>query len=357
MNVRTASPHVIIIGAGPAGLAVALCLARRGVGYTLLERGPTPLTSLRRIDPEMELLSPMRLSRLPGMPMPPGLPSYPTFPALADVLQDYAQQQAVTATTNADVVSVEGREHDFVVQYRDAGGAMQTARGSHVISATGLISAPKLPDDFDPEACTFPWLHSIDTRSKHIEKARRLLVVGGGTSAAEVLERWLDVRRADDRAWLSLRSKLLAFWHWPLGIDVHYWIWLPEHLTAGLLPWQAGRFREPMLSWKVPRALRRGIITRLSSIRYYQGAQVIPAADEPLEPDLVVFATGFCYATEHLDGLLDYDPGGRPRVRAGESTRTPGLYLMGFRYSRSLASPYLRGIARDAAYIACRIAG
>ena len=288
--------------------------------------------------------------------MPPGLPTDQTFQALTDALNDYAEQQAVRATTNADVVSVEGRQNDFTVRFRDAEGVMQTARGSHVISATGLISAPKLPDNFDPEACAFPWLHSIDAHTEPIKKARRLLVVGGGTSAAEVLERWLDVRRADDRAWLSLRSPLLAFWHWPLGIDIHYLAWLPEHLTARVLPWQAGRFREPMLGWKVPRALKRGVITRLPAIRCYQDAHVTPVDGEPLQPDLVVFATGFRYATDHLNGLLDYDSGGRPRVRACESTRTPGLYLMGFRYGRSLASPYLRGIARDAAYVARRIA-
>ena len=44
------------------------------------------------------------------------------------------------------------------------------------------------------------------------------------------------------------------------------------------------------------------------------------------------------------------------RSFAIESTRARGLYLLGYRFGRTFASPYLRGIARDAAYVAGQIA-
>jgi hypothetical protein len=69
-----------------------------------------------------------------------------------------------------------------------------------------------------------------------------------------------------------------------------------------------------------------------------------------------VFATGFRYEMQHLDGLLECDPDGRPIIRNCESTRAKGLYVLGYRFGRTFASPYLRGIARDAEYVASRIA-
>lgn len=56
------------------------------------------------------------------------------------------------------------------------------------------------------------------------------------------------------------------------------------------------------------------------------------------------------------DGLVDLDTDGRPLVRNCEGTRTRGLFLMGYRFGRTFASPYLRSIAREAEYIAGRIA-
>jgi len=39
-----------------------------------------------------------------------------------------------------------------------------------------------------------------------------------------------------------------------------------------------------------------------------------------------------------------------------EIIRTTVLYLLGLRFGRTFASPFLRGIARDAEYVARRIA-
>ena len=42
--------HVVIIGAGPAGLAAAVSLSKRGISCALLERGGTAAAGLRRVD-------------------------------------------------------------------------------------------------------------------------------------------------------------------------------------------------------------------------------------------------------------------------------------------------------------------
>jgi len=106
----------------------------------------------------------------------------------------------------------------------------------------------------------------------------------------------------------------------------------------------------------VKRAISKKLITRVSGVAHYEGDSVVFTDGSRLQPDLVVFSTGFRYDTQHLDDLLAFDPDGRPVVRNCESTRVRGLYLLGYRYGRTFASPYLRGIARDAEYVAKRIA-
>jgi putative flavoprotein involved in K+ transport len=220
-----------------------------------------------------------------------------------------------------------------------------------------MVSHPQLPSEFDPPAARYRWKHSLDFRSADLEDCRRFVVIGGGQSAVELLERWLQRRRAGDRAWISLRSPLKAVPHRVLGVDVHYLIWPFEFLDARWLGFDPIRFRDPMIGFTTSRALRRGAIDRLGFVRSYEPDALITADGQRVEPDLVVFATGFRYVLDHVAHLLDHDRRGWPRVRGCESVRTPGLYVLGLRYCRSLASAYLRGIARDARAVAARIAG
>ena len=355
-RMSSANDPVIIIGAGPAGLAAAERLSKRNIEYLALEKGPSIANALRRVDPEMRLLSPKGLSLMPDMEIEPSAPVYLPFKELVRELERYQAQHGLKVTFNATVTSVRRETSGFEVRYRTNDDREYSIRGSHVINATGIISKPKLPDNFKPDSTTIRWLHSIDARMEHLVSAHRLLVVGGGASAAEVLENWLKVRQGSAHAWLSLRSRLRAIPHWIFGIDVHYFAWLPEQIPSGLFGSRVGRLTEPMTGRAVVQAIREGLITRVPPVRHYESETVALDNRQYLEPDLIIFATGFIYAFEHLKGLVDLDPDGRPVVRNCESTRSKGLFLMGFRFGRTFASPYLRGIARDAEYVAERIA-
>lgn len=335
--------HAVIIGAGPAGLAAAAGLARRGVAYTLLERGAVPAAALRTIDPEMALFSPARLSRLRGMELEPAA-RYPTFRELVAALDRYRERHVIEVATGQAVTAVDRDGGGFVV--RTAGGAFPA---SHVINATGIAGAPRLPAG--GEVLRAPWKHSVEVRRADIEAARRLLVVGAGASAADVLAQWLAARRPGDRAWIAARSKIRALPRTVLGIDFHYWLWPIEHLPGR---WFAPA-RDPMWGSEIPRAIERGAIERVEVSRYRE-ASIELAGGAAIEPDLVVFATGFHHDTRHLGELVERDAAGWPIARRCESRRAPGVFVLGARYGRSIASPTLRGIARDAELVAARIA-
>jgi cation diffusion facilitator CzcD-associated flavoprotein CzcO len=338
--------HAVIIGSGPAGLAVAAGLARRGVAYTLLERGTTPVAALRAVDPDMALFSPGRLSHLKGMERPAS--RYPTFRELIAALERFREEHAIHVLTEHAVASVARDRDDFVV--RTANGKDFVA--THVINATGIAGCPRLPAE--RAALQIRSMHSLEVRRADVAAARRLLVVGCGASAAEVFEHWLAVRRPGDKAWIAARSKIRAMPQSVLGIDFHYWLWALEHLP--------GRRFGPTLSPKdvlwgyaIPRAIRRGDIEHVEVAGY--GASSVTLADgRAIDPDLVVFATGFAHDTRHLGDLVERDAGDWPIADRCESRRTRRVFVLGARYARSLASPYLRGIARDAEYVAASVA-
>jgi putative flavoprotein involved in K+ transport len=340
--------HVAIIGSGPAGLAVAAGLSRRGVNYTVLERGDTPVAALRAIDPDMALFSPAPLSRLRGMQLKPAA-RYPTFRELIAALDRFRVEHAIEVRTGAAVTGVERTAGGFVVHA--AGGAVEA---SHVVSATGIASAPRLPADLDRAQLRMRWLHSRDVRRADVAAARRLLVVGAGASAADVLEHHLAVRRDGDRAWIATRSPIRAMRSSLLGIDMHYWLWALEHLPGRRFGPKLSP-KDPMWGKQIPQAIARGVIEEVR-IAAWQGDRVVLENGAAIEPDLVVFATGFAHDIGHLGDLVEHDAAGWPIARRCESVRTPGVYVLGARYARSLASPYLRGIARDAEAVAARIA-
>ncbi len=358
MTAAAPNTRLVIIGAGPAGLAAAHCLQKRNIDALILEAGAGVGSALRQVDPDMQLLSPTSLSLLPDMKAMADEPDYLPFRNLVTELEIYARQHKIEVISGATVVSVKrgGGAPGFRITYETADGRKHEIDASEVINASGIISHPQLPENFRPEQVSFRWLHSLNARSSDLSQSRKLLVVGGGASAAEVLEQWLDLRTPGDKAWLSVRSRLCCFPHWICGIDIHYLVWLPEQLPSCLLGWRAGRMKEPMTGLKVKRAIDKNIIIRVPGVDHYEQDTVVLAGGQRLQPDLVVFATGFSYDTKHLDGLLDFDPDGRPLVRNCESTRAPGLYILGYRFGRTFASPYIRGMARDAAYVADHIA-
>ena len=337
--------QVVIIGSGPAGLAAAAGLARRGVAYTVLERGSTPVAGLRAVDPAMALFSPGRLSHLKGMARPAS--RYPTFGELIAALERFASEHRIDVRTDHAVASVARAGDGFVVRTADG----KDLAASHVINASGIVASPRLPAELDRDRVRLRWMHSRDVRRADVAASRRLLVVGCGASAAEVLEHWLAVRGAGDRAWIAARGKIRAMPQSLLGIDFHYWVWPLEHLPGR--PFAPAK--DTMWGFAIPRPIRRGDIERVE-VASYGDTGVTLAAGRAIEPDLVVFATGFDHDTRHLGELVERDRAGWPIADRCQSRRAPRVYVLGARYGHTIASPYLRGIARDAELVATAIA-
>ena len=90
----TATAPVVIVGAGPAGLAAAACLKHRGVKALVLEAGPSVGSAWRSHYDRLHLHTVKEQSHLPGLPFGKELPRYPSRDEVVAYLEAYAARFA-----------------------------------------------------------------------------------------------------------------------------------------------------------------------------------------------------------------------------------------------------------------------
>lgn len=381
---------VAIVGAGPAGLAVAAELGRRGVRPTLLEAGSAVGWSWRRHYPFLRLHTTRRDSSLPGFPMPRGAGRYPARDAFAGYLDAYAARLEADLRLGCAVRSLR-RAGDDGWEIETSG---ERLRARHVVVAAGFNRLPLRPEIAGEERFGGPVLHSarweeLGERLGEVA-GRRVLVVGLGNSGADLVE---ALCRAGAEVAVAVRGPLHLVPLEILGVNWRTWYRLaPEAFFAlGRLGGPALRHRMPNLaaaSWSAVHHLwfgdlkRHGLrLQRAGELVAHWNARrppltagpfvdriragevrVLPAlavlhpgeaetADGARHPaDAVILATGYRPALEDLlpPEALPEDGGWPPEGRPGA---LPGLWFCGYLPElvriRRAARQVARGIARE----------
>ncbi|MEV6527306.1 NAD(P)/FAD-dependent oxidoreductase [Longispora sp. NPDC051575] len=340
----------LIIGGGQAGLATAHHLRRAGLTARILEADATPTGSWGRYYASLTLFSPTRYSSLPGKPFGGNPGRYPTRDEVIAYLAEYAAGLDVPIETNATAISVAATGDVFAVDLAD-GRRMSAAS---VVSATGGFGRPHL--HALPGLDTFGGvvLHSADYRSPQQFAGRRVLVLGAGNSAVQIVVELADHAHVT----LTSRTPVRFISQRPLGVDVHAWLhWsgverlpLGERLAGRPVSvLDAGAYRAALA------AARPG----WRPMFHHLDAGEVVWADGTREPvDAVILATGYRPSVEHLtdlrgpDGRGPLDDAGRPLHRRGVSTTVPGLAYCGLEWQYGFASATLRGVGHDARRIA-----
>jgi cation diffusion facilitator CzcD-associated flavoprotein CzcO len=339
---------VVVVGAGPAGLASAGELARRGIRALVLERSGAVAASWRGRYDRLRLNSSRWTSQLPGARYARGTGVFPASDEFVRYLEDYASSRSCEVQLNTSVERID----------RDGGlWRVRTSTGDiaarHVIVATGYNHTPHVPAWPGRDAFAGRLLHSAEYRSPAAFAGEDVLVVGSGCSGMEIAYELatggagrvrLAVRTSPNMLLRSPVGPILGRMVVKLGTERADKVMraIQQRTVGDLAPYGLPIPEEGMASrlarlGVAPAIVDKETVQAIKDRRFEVVAGVerldrgaVALADGTLiRPDAVVAATGYRTALQPMVGHLGVlDERGYPHVRAGEAE--PGLRFIGY---------------------------
>lgn len=320
----------LVIGAGPAGLAVIQSMKAAGHAVEAVEQnadvggqwlyGAAPSA----VYASTHLISSKRTTAFADFPMPEDWPAYPSHRQVLEYLQAYARHfdlyPLIRFGTGVQSLGPEGG--GWRATFSDGTSAAYAG----VIIANGHLSDPLTPST----AGTFDGsvMHAKDYKTADIFAGKRVLVVGMGNTGCDIV---VDaVHRADKVLW-SVRGgnhfvpKFLAGKPADEGNHKPKRFIIPKNLRARLhepilrfivgpperfgLPKPEHRLydRTPIVNSLVLQHLGQGDVGVRKPVREFDGKRVVFVDGRSDEVDLVLFATGYRITFPFLDDLSVLD--------------------------------------------------
>ncbi|MFI6888814.1 ArsO family NAD(P)H-dependent flavin-containing monooxygenase [Streptosporangium canum] len=328
---------VLVIGGGQAGLAAGYHLRRAGADFVILDAQDAPGGAWRHAWPSLRLFSPAQYSSLPGrmMPSPPG-GGYPSAADTIAYLTAYERRYELPVVRPTKVRAVRRSGESLQVE-TDAG----TWRARIVISATGTWWRPYVPHypgigDFQGRQ-----LHTVNYRGPEPLRGRRVVIVGGANSAAQILA---EVSPMAETTWVTLRPPRLL----PDEIDGRALFGLAtRRARAGDGP-GIGDLGDIVAVPAVREARDRGALKAEPMFGRITAEGVTWPDGTDLACDVIIWCTGFRPALNHLAPLRLRGSGGLIPVDGTQALGEPRLHLLGYGDWTGPASATLIGAGRTA---------
>ena len=308
---------LVIVGAGPAGLATAIAAKNAGLDFLLFEKGFL-VNALFKFPSQMVFFTTPELLEIGGLPFvtardkPTRNEALRYYRRVVDTYElDVRFGQAVTAVQGD---SVDG----LVVTTRDAAGRSASWLTQTVVMATGCYDHPNLlgvPGEDLPHVSHY-------YSEPHPFYRKKVVIVGGKNSAAEAA---LDLYRAGADVTLVHRGS-------ELGGSIKYWVRpdIENRIKEGAI---RARFDTRVVEIRssdviVESAPPEG---RLSSVRSRLLGAPEPVRDV-MPADAVFLLTGYLADLEFLEACgVAVNPDTRVPEHDPDTfeTNVPGLYLAG----------------------------
>lgn len=294
---------VLIVGAGPAGLAAAIAATKAGLRYRILEKGAL-VNSLLHYPTHMVFFTTPELMEIGGLPFvsPNEKPSRQEalryYRRVTDTYElDVVFDERVTGITADASAAAAGR---FAIESESKFGERRTTRARTVVIATGAYD---VPNRLDVPGEDLPHVSHYYTEP-HAHYRKRVVVVGGKNSAAEAA---LDLYRAGAHVALVHRGPAL-------GESIKYWVKpdIENRIAEGSI---AARFD-----------------TRVIEIRPSSLVVESPAGRDELPSDAVFLLTGYSSDPELLRNAgIEIDPATCGPVHDPQTyeTNVSGIYVIG----------------------------
>jgi len=292
------SLDVMIIGAGPAGLATAATLIEAGYRVACYDKGALA-QAVTQWPIYMEFFSTAANVELPGFPL---ILTHdkPTREEYLNYLRRYVREKNIPVVTGHNVTAIERVDCGFIVRGVDEWGATFEVRTRYVVVATGAYEIPKLlnvpGEDLHKVAHYYTEVHPY--------VGKKVAVVGGRNGAAEAA---LLLWRAGAEVSIIYRGAQMQPLKWWLAPD------LENRIKAG--------------------EITAYFNTQILEIRPHE-LVIQTGSDAPrlIENDFVLAMTGYRPETSLLrDAGVQVDPTtNRPTINPERlETNVPGLFVAG----------------------------
>lgn len=194
--------QVIIIGAGPSGLLLGLCLQKGGVDYLIVEQNDSAGSTWDKMPEHLSLISLWHSNSLTKE----DLNLSPKFKAhkageFAHYLRDFAKKNGLKIRFNMKFTSLEKVGDEFEIQTADG-----MIKSLFVVDCRGYFNFPFTPE-FKVSGNPPLMLHFKDYKNtEQLKNYKKILIVGKRLSAGQLLKELSATKRHE--LLISARSKI-----------------------------------------------------------------------------------------------------------------------------------------------------
>jgi cation diffusion facilitator CzcD-associated flavoprotein CzcO len=342
----------LIVGAGPAGLAVAGRLRQARLEFVVIEKSDRVGDAWHHHYDRLHLHTVKQLSHLPGLDFPEQYPRYVPRKELADYYTRYADVFSIEPMFRVEAEEILRSDDKWVTR---AQRGLQIS-SDHVVVATGLNRVPERPSYEGEDGFTGQLIHARDYREPGPFAGQRVLVVGMGNTGAEIA---LDLSEAGVDSTISVRGPINIVPRDVLGRPTQLTARMLARLPTGLadrlgsllrrmtigdltaygiatpdiapLAQLRVRGKTPVIDVGTVSRIKRGLIAVRPGIDHFEADRVVFNDGRTDRFDTVIFATGYRPMLGEIlkagEDLLDEQ--GLPRQVIGEGP-SRGLFFVGF---------------------------
>jgi cation diffusion facilitator CzcD-associated flavoprotein CzcO len=329
-----ADMDVVVIGAGQAGLSAAHHLRRSGLvperDFVVLDHAPRPGGAWQFRWPSLTYGKVHGMHSLPGMELTGADDSRPSSEVIREYFAAYEDAFGLRVHRPVEVSAVrEGEGGRLRVETSEGVWSVRA-----VISATGTWDRPFWPRYPGQETFRGRQLHTAHYPGPQEFAGLRVVVVGGGASGTQHLMEIAEV--AAETTWVTRRPPVFRE-----GEFTEEWgraavARVEERVRRGLPPQSVVSVTALPVTEAIRTARESGVLERLPMFdRVTADGVAWDDGRPPVRADVILWATGFRAAIDHLAPLRLREPGGGIRLEGTRVARDERIHLVGYGPSAS----------------------
>jgi cation diffusion facilitator CzcD-associated flavoprotein CzcO len=341
----------VIIGAGPAGLAVGACLQLARVPYIILEQNNRVGSTWHQHYDRLCLHTDKAHSELPYLRFPKQCARYPSRLDLINYLDTYTSHFQLKPKFGQQVISARYVGQCWEIRTQD-----RVYYASNLVVATGYTREPNVPDWEGQDLFEGPTIHSSQYRNGKPFTGQKVLVIGFGNSGGEIA---LDLWEHGAQPSIAVRSGVNVIPRDLFGIPIlsigivqrklplrladaingpilravfgdlsKYGLRKLPHGPAAQIQYAS---RIPLIDIGTTKVIKRGRITVYCGVERFTEDGIVFSDGRQVNFDAVILATGFRpRVNKFLQGnSAVYDEEGKP-CSSGHEMAIPGLFFCGY---------------------------